>query len=403
MNRRPRIAFVFTHQIQYFTNVLQALHDRGNADVRVFYAHRTEGFHDHGFGRAISWDNCKQTTFPSVLLPDSGQRPFRGFFSSFSFSLFAELSAFNPDIVHLNGYSTAIQWMAWLWALTHNKQLAARGDGDTLVQSQSRFAFFNHQLARLFTVRLATVFYQGIENKAFWISKGARPQSLTWIPCVSDNAVFRQSAFPSPAHREAFRAAAGALPVETIFVVSGKLESRKRPADALIAFQSLKHQPCRLWFLGSGPLEKDLIQQAQSLGIADRIHWWGFRNQSELPAVLQAADVLLHTSERDPWPYSILEGAMSGLALLLSDRTGSHPDLIQEAQAGLTFQCGNTDDLAVKMTQLLTDQAQRKNFADAALNCAAKHTEATFCDIIEGSAKKLTGQLVHPISLNSTH
>jgi glycosyltransferase involved in cell wall biosynthesis len=392
MNRRPRIAFVFTHQIQYFTNVLQALHDRGNADVRVFYAHQTEGFHDRGFGRAISWDNCKQSTFPAVLLPDSGKRPFGGFFSSFSPSLFAELTAFSPDIVHLNGYSTAIQWVAWLWAITHNKQLVARGDGDTLVPSKSRFAFFNHRLARLFTARLARVFYQGIENKAFWIQKGARQESLTWIPCVPDNTVFRQVAFTSTAHREAFRAATGALPGETIFVVSGKLESRKRPADALIAFHALKHRSSRLWFLGSGPLQPQLMQQAQSLDIEDRVHWWGFRNQTELPAVLQAADVLLHTSERDPWPYSILEGAMSGLPLLLSDRTGSHPDLIREAQAGLTFQCCNAEDLAVKMNQLVTNHAQRQELAAAALNCAAKHTEAAFCDIIERCAIELTGQ-----------
>ena len=393
MNRHPRIAFVFTHKIQYFTNVLQALHDRGMIEVRVFYAHQTEGFNDRGFGRVISWDNCQQSTFPAVLLPDSGKRPFGGFFSSFSSSLSAELSAFNPDIVHLNGYSTAIQWVAWFWAVTHNKQLVARGDGDTLVSSLSHFAFFNRQLARCFTSRVDRVFYQGIENKAFWAQKGARQERLIWIPCVSDNTIFRQSAFTSPAHREAFRAATGALPGETIFVVSGKLESRKRPADALSAFQALKDYPCRLWFLGSGPLETQLMQQAQTMGIEDRVHWWGFRNQSELPAVLQAADVLLHTSERDPWPYSILEGAISGLALLLSDRTGSHPDLIKEAQAGLTFQCGNTKDLAEKMTHLVDDQAKRRTFASAALNRASKHTEAVFCEIIERCTTELTQNL----------
>ena len=383
MSRRPRIAFVFTHQIQYFTNLLQALHDRGNVEVGVFYAHRTEGFNDRGFGRVISWDNCQQATFPALLLPDSGNRPFGGFFSSFSSSLFAELSAFNPDIVHLNGYSTAVQWVAWLWAVTHNKHLVARGDGDTLVPSRSRFGFFNRQLARCFTSRLDTLFFQGIENKAFWIQKGAAPRSMTWIPCVPDNAVFNPPIFQNRRERETFRSGTGALPDETVFVVSGKLEPRKRPADALHALNLLRDSPCRLWFLGSGPLESSLKQLANSLGIENRVYWWGFRNQSELPAVLQAGDVLLHPSERDPWPYSILEGAMSGLALLLSSQTGSHPDLIGDAQAGLTFQCGNIQDLAHQMQLLIHDPSLRNRFANAAITRSRRHTEEVFCEITE--------------------
>lgn len=388
---RLKVAFIFSHQIQYFTNILQALNERGNIDLRVYYAHHTNKFKDKGFGRAISWNNQSGNEFQSIVLPDSGRRAFCGFHSSVTAKLFPALSTYDPDIVHLNGYGTAIQWIGWAWGMRNRKLIVARGDGDTFANAVTCKRTFSKFIARRFTHHLDQVLYQGKENKLYWKERGADDERMTWVPCVPDNRIFRRKAFPNDAARDRFRADVGVKTDDCVFVVSGKLDQRKRPTDALKAISQLNGKPCKLWFLGSGPLQEELTGLAASLKIEHCVHWWGFRNVSELPAVLQAADVLLHLSQRDPWPYSILEGAMSGLALLLSDKTGSHPDLIGDAGAGLTFQCGDIDNLVQQMKFLMEHREERDQFAAAALARCDRHTESVFCNAFEAAIMDLAG------------
>jgi glycosyltransferase involved in cell wall biosynthesis len=176
---------------------------------------------------------------------------------------------------------------------------------------------------------------------------------------------------------------------DVVFVVSGTLDARKRAADVLKALPGVEDPKCKVWFLGSGPLWRELQELAVSLGIQDRLYWWGFRNQTEMPRILQAADVLLHLSERDPWPYAVLEGAMSGLALLLSDRTGSHPDFIQTAGAGETFRCTDIQNLRDKMSFFVKNPSARIAYKKAAVVESTKYSETSFCDIFEETVNKL--------------
>jgi glycosyltransferase involved in cell wall biosynthesis len=382
--KKPKAAFVFTHEIQYFTNVLEELHRRGRVDLLGIYALHTKTMLDTGFNRVIEWDNRSSTSFPSTVLSPSAPRNVQPSARTWCWNVFGELTRYNPDVVHLNGYSAAIQWLAWLWAVFHRKPVFVRGDGDTLGGTgRSGGTSIGLLLARLFTSRAAHVFYQGEENRAFWLQRGAKPDGMSWVPCVPDNEIYQKREFSSEDDRRAFREQVGAEVRDTVFVVSGKLDPRKRPQDAVEVLVRLREIPCRIWFLGSGVLETPLKQRAEEIGVADRIHWWGFRNQSELPRILQAADVLLHPSQQDPWPYSVLEGAMSGLALLLSDQTGSHPDLIGSAGAGLTFRCGDLEDMARVMRMAASSREHLAAWRAAAVRIGLEHSEGHFCEIFE--------------------
>lgn len=386
---KVRVALIFSHRIQYFTNLLDELQRRGRVDVCAIYAHETARINDQGFGRRIRWDNRTTAVFPEIVLSRSARRPHGRFLNSFSLELFTALRDFAPDAVHLNGYSNSIQWLGWSWAVARGVPVLGRGDGDTLGQSTRSPWALQMMLARMFTRRLAHLFYQGEENRAFWLLRGARAERMSWVPCVSDGQLFRTNAFSSPAERDVFRGELGARPGDVIFVVSGKLEARKRPADAIEALARSGTDSARLWFLGSGPLEKELVVLARERGLEGRIAWLGFRNQSGMPRLLQAADVLLHPSERDPWPYSILEGAISGLALLLSDRVGSHPDWIAGAGAGRVFSCGNADQLANFLHHFATEPDELAKFKTAASRAGENYTESNFCERFEGVVKAL--------------
>src|SRR5439155_25994759 len=72
-----------------------------------------------------------------------------------------------------------------------------------------------------------------------------------------------------------------------------KLQPWKRPHDVLRAFAKAGTPQAHLVYAGEGPLRGELEAEAKSLGVGGQVHFLGFRNQSELPAVYRAADLLV--------------------------------------------------------------------------------------------------------------
>ncbi len=382
-----RVAFVFTHRIQYFVNLLDELHRRQAVCPLSICAYETARLADPGFGRRIKWDNRTSPECPEVVLSRQPRslrrfRPVRG--------LGRALGDFSPDFVHLNGYSAAIQIQAWRWCRKHGVSYSLRGDGDCLRPESSWKTRLRRALTRPIVSGADAIFFQGEENRRYWERAGARDEQLVWIPCVSDSAVFRREVFGSDRERLVFRSSLGAEIGDMVLVVSGKLEARKRPGDALEALALLRERgrPVRLWFLGSGPLEEALRKRAAGLGVGDRVSFLGFRNQSEMPAILQAADALVHPSEADPWPYSVLDAAISGLPLALSDRTGSYPDWAAEPPAARVFPCGDVSALSKIIEDWLHDPASLHILGVVARAKAERHRESVFCEIFEQAADR---------------
>lgn len=349
---------------------------------------------DEGFNRIIKWDNQSHVRFRSKVLPGGLLKWCGHFWSTFRFSLFQELESFDPQVLHLNGFSTVIQWQAWLWATLRGRKIVVRGDGDTLRNTSSpKRNCLAVLLTKIFSRRVDHFFYQGEENRKYWLERGARENCMTWVPCVPDSRVYRQAAFPTFEERTSFRSSLGVQGDDCVFLVSGKLEHRKRPHDALAALAVLKVSSAKLWFVGSGVLSDELQGQATEFGITPQVRFWGFQNQTRLPKILQAADVCLHLSEHDPWPYSVLECALSGQALLLSDRTGSHPDLINRIRGGMTFCCGDIRDLAEKMRLFCSDKCMLQNYQNQLRQLLGSYTEVKFCEIVENVILNLLNEV----------
>src|SRR6266480_3757560 len=146
-----RVAFIFTHRIQYFTNILDELCKRGIVEPLAIYAQETSRIDDPGFARRVRWDNRQQIACREIILQNTTNRLQRHPLSSFSLRLNRALTSFQPAIVHLNGYGDAIQWQAWWWARSQRIPIFLRGDGDTLSERKSLFHPLKRRLARLFT------------------------------------------------------------------------------------------------------------------------------------------------------------------------------------------------------------------------------------------------------------
>ncbi len=85
--------------------------------------------------------------------------------------------------------------------------------------------------------------------------------------------------------------------------------------------------------LGDGPLEAELRQLAQALGLSSQVHFLGYQSQDEVHAWLSAADVFALTSHYESYSIATLE-AMAHRLPVVGTRVGYLEHLIATAGAG---------------------------------------------------------------------
>jgi glycosyltransferase involved in cell wall biosynthesis len=110
--------------------------------------------------------------------------------------------------------------------------------------------------------------------------------------------------------------------------------------------------------------QRELVELARSLGVADRVHLAGFLERPEL--AYGAADVVAVPSKQpDPLPNAALEAAAAGCCVVASDH-GGLPEILRDGETGVLVAPGDPGALAHALRGLAADPARR-----AALGAAA--------------------------------
>jgi glycosyltransferase involved in cell wall biosynthesis len=120
----------------------------------------------------------------------------------------------------------------------------------------------------------------------------------------------------------------------------------------LEAYSSLSIPHLHLLFVGSGPLENKLKTAGHKY---ENVHFMDFQNQSQMPAVYQAADLfcLPSAGPGETWGLAVNEAMASGKAILASDKAGAAVDLVKRSYNGAIFKGGDVNDLAKTLGYLL--------------------------------------------------
>jgi len=180
--------------------------------------------------------------------------------------------------------------------------------------------------------------YVGQRNREYLLHYGARADRLFFSPHCVDNEAFRAAS-------EAARPALAGRKRCILFV--GKLVERKRPIDVLRAAAVFRrnHGDIDVAFAGTGELETALRREAATLELPVIFH--GFVNQSALPAVYAAADVVVLPSDgRETWGLVVNEAMACGVPAVVSDAVGCGPDLVEGGATGAVFPLGDIGAMA---------------------------------------------------------
>jgi glycosyltransferase involved in cell wall biosynthesis len=110
-----------------------------------------------------------------------------------------------------------------------------------------------------------------------------------------------------------------------------------------------------------------LEAEAATLGVASRVRFLGFVNQSQLPAVYTASDLLVLPSAFEPFGLVVNEAMCCGCAAAASDRCGAARDLVAPVSPDLVYRCGDIDSLAKILHDAATDRPRLQSLSRAAL------------------------------------
>ncbi|WP_341312398.1 glycosyltransferase [Paraburkholderia sp. IMGN_8] len=116
---------------------------------------------------------------------------------------------------------------------------------------------------------------------------------------------------------------------------------------------------------GEDAYAQRLHQQAEQLGIADRVHFAGF--QDDVPAWMKAMDVILHTStEPEPFGRVIVEG-MAAARPVIAAAAGGVTEIVRHRHNGWLVKPGDVAALADAIEALRAEPALAQRLAAQAL------------------------------------
>jgi glycosyltransferase involved in cell wall biosynthesis len=215
---------------------------------------------------------------------------------------------------------------------------------------------------------------------------GFPPGQLVSIPTGIDFAAFspRKS---RDAVREELRLREGDFVVLMVGIIRGV----KRHEIALKATKQLLAAVPRaqLVLAGEGPMQPDMERLARELGIADRVHFLGHRD--DVPDLMAAADVLLLTSRSEGVPQAVTQALGLGLPVVAT-KVGGVPELIEHERTGLLIPPENPEAAAEALTRIAQDRdwaaklgtAGREHvLAHFSLEAMLDHTEQLFVELLE--------------------
>lgn len=157
--------------------------------------------------------------------------------------------------------------------------------------------------------------------------------------------------------REQMREEFGLTESDKFIASIGELDDNKNHITVIKALATLGRKDFKYVVCGVGPNKDMLLADAEHMGLKENVILAGYR--SDIPDVLNAADIFVFPSFHEGMPVSALEAMACGLPIICSEIRGN-VDIIREGDNGYLFQPSDVETLARKLEYLLDDAEKRK-------------------------------------------
>lgn len=161
-----------------------------------------------------------------------------------------------------------------------------------------------------------------------------------------------------------FRNELGLAPDTPIFGSIGRLVPVKNYACLIRAARVVidKIPNAALIFVGDGPMQADLAQLAEELGITKNVHFLNWRK--DVPRIMHSLDTFVLSSWSEGMSNSILE-AMCSRKPVVATAVGGNPELVVEGETGLLVPSNDHQKMGEAIRDLLLNHKRRIAMGEA--------------------------------------
>ena len=361
VSRPYRLAILSSHVIQYAAPLYQHLATQEDIDLTVYYcsSQGLDEYTDSGFGgQRVQWDIPLLEGYRSEFLPNlRAVSLVDGFWSLINPAIVRELRRNRYDAVWIHGHNYATSVLAYMTARMNGTPVFTR--------CETHLGLSRSRLKRMIRKPLLGWFYRqcdaclaiGSANREFYQFHGVPASAIFDVPYAVDNARFTALADLGRAGATEMKRALGIQPALPVVLFASKFILRKHPMDLLRTKEVLESKgvPCVFLMVGAGSEEPALREYCAQRRLKD-VHFLGFRNQRELPALYALSDVFVLPSENEPWGLIINEVMCAGLAIVAAEGIGAVRDLVKDGENGFLFPPRNVEALASALAVLVSDR-----------------------------------------------
>ena len=276
------------------------------------------------------------------------------------------------DLLHVH-YAIPHATSAWIakemLGPTHPLKIVTtlHGTDITLVgQERSYFDITRFSILRSDGITAVSDYLKGETVERFDVPS----ESIETIPNFVEPQLYDRAAYPC--RRQAFLA-----PDEKLVMHVSNFRPVKRVRDVIQIFARLHRQvSSRLILVGDGPDRPEATDEAERLGVSDRVVFLG--KQDSVAELMACADLLLLPSQNESFGLVALEAMASGVPVVAT-RAGGIPEVVEEGVTGHLAEVGDVQTMADAAASILADGAKWSRMSIAARQVA---TERFAADVI---------------------
>ncbi len=342
--RKLRLLYVVDHPIQYQAQLLALISNDPDIELFVIFESisTSDNFFDKGFDLDIKWDINLTDGYSYCLAKNKD---------------LVSAKLLNSDILWIHGWNSSFKRKLIRLGKKNNIPVLMRGE-NTLAAMPKEWGikgFLKQRYLQKIFEDCDGFLCIGKENRDYYKAYGVLEKKLFQMPYTVDNAFFQKHSFIASKQNNLIRNELGIEGGCPIVLFVGKLIPRKKPDLLIEAFISLDHEKLNkpyLLLIGDGQMRSELTSKAYDF--KDRIKFVGFKNQTELPAYYELADIFVLPSEREPWGLVINEAMNCGTAIITTEQCGAASDLI-DSTCGYVIPAGTEKVLSNTLKECLED------------------------------------------------
>ena len=161
-----------------------------------------------------------------------------------------------------------------------------------------------------------------------------------------------------------------AMDNEKIILYVGRLVYEKGIQNLISAMPKILngYHDSKLIIAGKGGMFDELKEQANAMGLGDKVYFTGYLNSKQVQKMYKCADVAVFPSTYEPFGIVALEAMLAGVPTVVSD-IGGLDEIVEHGITGMKSYAGNSNSIADSVLGLLYDH---KLYANVSKNAKIK-------------------------------